>query len=245
MTTNQESSEKDYRHEILNSPSAQRNKDPIWNVLKDCLTSSSMNEDRQYRILEVAAGTGVHTLYFANKVVEEFSSASCTWYPTDPDDEARASITGRIQLHNDDDNNNSSKNRRLVIRTPQCLTLNQDGPIETTSDFLGNENQMDLMICINMIHISPWEATIGLFQLASKQLKAGGILYLYGPYKVCGKTAPTNMAFDNSLKSRDPSWGIRNLEDVIEVGKQHGFKFDKMVEMPVNNWSVLFVHDCK
>ena len=167
---------------ILNSPSAQRNKDPIWNVLKEyCLPTK---KDDSIHILEVAAGTGVHTMYFASKFAETLSSSSdIHWHPTDPDEAARASITGRIQ-----EGEKSTDN--LMIHSPICMTLNENGPIEEMTI----KDDMDLMICINMIHVAPWEATIGLMNLASKKLSSnGGKLCMYGPYKIKGKTADSNM----------------------------------------------------
>lgn len=219
---------------ILNSPSAQRNKDPIWNVLKEYCLPTKTNES--IHILEVAAGTGVHTMYFASQFAHSLSSFNNNihWYPTDPDETARASITGRIQKK---DEEITTETNNVIIHTPICMTLNENGPMEKMTI----KEDMDLMICINMIHVAPWEATIGLMKLASQKLSSnGGKLCMYGPYKIKGKTADSNLAFDASLKSRDPSWGIRDLENVIQVAEENGLTFERMVEMPVNNWCILF-----
>ena len=172
---------------ILNSPSAQRNKDPIWNVLKEYCLPTKTNES--IHILEVAAGTGVHTMYFASQFAHSLSSFNNNihWYPTDPDETARASITGRIQKK---DEEITTETNNVIIHTPICMTLNENGPMEK----MIIKEDMDLMICINMIHVAPWEATIGLMKLASQKLSSnGGKLCMYGPYKIKGKTADSNL----------------------------------------------------
>ncbi|WP_414712569.1 DUF938 domain-containing protein [Sphingobium sp.] len=94
---------------------------------------------------------------------------------------------------------------------------------------------------MNMIHISPWEATLGLLKGAGAILPPGGLFYLYGPYLRDGvDTAPSNVAFDASLKARDPRWGLRAMEDVIAAAQAQGLAFDLLVEMPANNLSLLF-----
>ena len=99
----------------------------------------------------------------------------------------------------------------------------------------------DAILCINMIHISPWKATVGLVEGASRTLPTGGVLFLYGPYRRAGHpTAPSNEEFDQDLKSRDPAWGLRTLEDVAALAARHGFAAPTVVEMPANNLSVIF-----
>jgi hypothetical protein len=92
-----------------------------------------------------------------------------------------------------------------------------------------------------MVHISPWAATEGLFAGAARLLAPGAPLYLYGPYRRAGvPTAPSNEAFDESLKARNPKWGLRHLEDVTALAEQAGFRFARLVEMPANNLSLVF-----
>ena len=92
-----------------------------------------------------------------------------------------------------------------------------------------------------MIHIAPWEACIGLLDGAGRILPEGGILYMYGPYKVGGKhTAPSNAQFDQSLRARDASWGIRNLDDVALEARRRGLHLIKTQQMPANNFSVIY-----
>ena len=102
----------------------------------------------------------------------------------------------------------------------------------------------DLVICINMIHISPWTATQGLMKGAAAILPRGGILFLYGPYlEADAPTAPSNLAFDQSLRSRDPAWGLRDLAEVTRLAAAHGLTRIARVEMPANNLSVVFRRD--
>ena len=99
----------------------------------------------------------------------------------------------------------------------------------------------DGIICINMIHISPWEATVGLIRGAAAILPPGSPLYLYGPYKREGfETAPSNQAFDQSLRDRNPNWGLRDLEAVVAIAHSAGFSEPVITEMPANNLSVVF-----
>ena len=100
----------------------------------------------------------------------------------------------------------------------------------------------DAVICINMIHIAPWDAAIGLVRGAAAVLPAGGQLYLYGPFRRNGRhTAPSNETFDRSLRDRDPAWGVRDLEDVIRLALLHGFSQPIVEEMPANNLSLIFI----
>jgi hypothetical protein len=97
------------------------------------------------------------------------------------------------------------------------------------------------VICINMIHIAPWTAAAGLMRGAAHVLSPGGVLYLYGPYRRDGRhTAPSNEAFDGSLRARNPSWGVRDLEAVVELAESHGFAPPVIDEMPANNLSLVF-----
>jgi hypothetical protein len=101
--------------------------------------------------------------------------------------------------------------------------------------------QADAILCINMIHIAPWVATIGLMAGAGRLLRAGAPLYLYGPYLRDGvDTAASNLAFDQSLKERDPDWGLRDLSAVTALAAEQGLHLDRVIEMPANNLSVIF-----
>jgi hypothetical protein len=99
----------------------------------------------------------------------------------------------------------------------------------------------DAILCINMIHIAPWQATLDLMKGAAQTLGDGGVLVLYGPYRRFGAhTAPSNQAFDADLRSRNPEWGIRDLEKVAAVASSHGLSLEEAVAMPANNFTVVF-----
>jgi hypothetical protein len=97
------------------------------------------------------------------------------------------------------------------------------------------------MLCINMVHISPWSATLGLLRGAGRLLAAGAPLVLYGPYRRDRMpTAPSNEAFDESLRARNPEWGLRRLEGVEAEARGHGLRLERVVEMPANNLTLVF-----
>lgn len=99
----------------------------------------------------------------------------------------------------------------------------------------------DAIVCVNMIHIAPWAAVCALFVGAARALPDGGVLYLYGPYRRGGAhTAESNAQFDAQLRRRNPAWGVRDLEAVVELGGASGLALDEVVEMPANNLSVVF-----
>ncbi len=165
--------------------------------------------------LEIASGTGEHVIHFAARFPD------LIWQPSDDDDDGLASIAA---WRADADLPNILPPIRLDASAP-------DWPVD----------EADAILCINMIHISPWAATIGLMAEAGRLLTAGGLLYLYGPYREAGvATAPSNEAFDRSLKARDPDWGLRHREDVTALAASNGLTFDRRVAMPANNLSLVF-----
>jgi len=236
----------------LDSPSAQRNKEPIWQILStkvipDLVETSHQKEDGPLRILEVAAGCGVHTEHFASNLLQQLDNSSASnsenlpflpfqWFPTDPDETSRSSI----QCYIDESFNGDVLGS--VVQPPMPLTLDADGIQQepTSSTLLSSDQKLDLIICINMIHISPWDATLGLFKLAGQSLSGNGVLYCYGPYKEGGTAVESNLNFDTNLKSRNPLWGVRDLEQVVDVAKKEGFVLTEKIEMPANNLSLLF-----
>jgi cyclopropane fatty-acyl-phospholipid synthase-like methyltransferase len=167
------------------------------------------------RVLEIASGTGEHAIWFAAEL------PGLDWQPSDADEEARASIaawTAHAGLAN--------------VRAPLALDVHQpDWGVDA----------LDAVVCINMIHISPWSATCALFDGVRRRLVDGGVLFLYGPYKRGGAhTAPSNEAFDQWLKSRDPDWGVRDMEAVVALGDAAGLTCERVVAMPANNFSLVF-----
>lgn len=211
------------------SPSAQRNKEPIWNFLSSEVLASPGNSN-EYRVLEVAAGAGVHTDYFAPKFAAALQVKSCIWYPSDPQQESLNSIQCYIK-----DGNLGS-----IAKPPIALTLDENGIVEKETATLLDGLELDLMICINMIHISPWEATVGLLKEASKRLSDTGSLYCYGPYRENGTAVESNLKFEEWLKSKDERYGVRDLEKVCSVAEENGLKLVKRFQMPANNLSLVF-----
>ncbi|MCW5750967.1 MAG: DUF938 domain-containing protein [Alphaproteobacteria bacterium] len=192
------------------APATLRNRASILAVLERILP-------RPASVIEIASGTGEHAAYFAGELGPEV-----TWWPSDCDEEALASIAahGRGQAN---------------LRLPALhLDMTQPGPVPAPC-------RPDAIVCINMIHIAPWSATLGLMRLAGAWLQAGGQLYLYGPFRVEGTPlAPSNDAFDRSLKARDPAWGLRLLGEVAKAAGDQRLDLAETIDMPANNLSVIF-----
>jgi hypothetical protein len=202
------------------APATERNREPILAVLQQVLPASGL-------ILEIASGTGEHASFFAPQLAPRY------WLPSDANADALASIRAWQQR-------TSSK----FLLSPIALEVSQsDWPqsVRESEIFLGVDAPLAAIANINMIHISPWAATLGLMAGAGALLPPGGILYLYGPYRQKGQhTAPSNEAFDEMLKARDPNWGVRHLEDVIAAANRHGLRCQEAIAMPANNLSVIF-----
>src|SRR5690606_28118146 len=112
--------------------------------------------------------------------------------------------------------------------------------LDVTAPLWPEVGSPNVVVCVNMIHISPWQATLSLFDGGARVLPEGGVLYLYGPYRRAGHpTAPSNEAFDASLRARDPAWGLRDLEDVIQAAAHRDLRLAEVTEMPANNLSVV------
>jgi Protein of unknown function (DUF938) len=211
------------------APATQRNREAILAVLQTVLPATGT-------VLEISSGTGEHAVFFAPRL------APRCWLPSDPDPIARASI-------------NAWRDHAPSDTLFPAIALNVCDPVWTVeqADFLAttflattigielNSQPIQAIVNINMIHIAPWEACLGLMAGAQRILPPGGILYLYGPFKQKGEhTAPSNAAFDQSLRSRDPSWGVRDLEAVIAVATEHNLSLLETHTMPANNLSVVF-----
>jgi len=166
-------------------------------------------------VLEVASGSGEHAVYFAQ------SLPALSWQPSDCDVEARASI---------------GAHRAAANRANLLAPLDLDAALPRWP-----VAHADALLCINMIHIAPWAAAQGLFAGARRILPVGGVVYLYGPYRIDGRhTAPSNGQFDAWLRSQNRAWGVRNLADVAELAADDGFVLIETVPMPANNLSVIF-----
>jgi len=167
-------------------------------------------------VLEIAAGAGEHALYNAAAL------PGLQWRPTDPDPDALASIAA-WRDHTGPPN---------LLAPLRLDAADPDGwPVD----------RAEAIVNINMIHISPWAATRGLMTGAGRVLPPGGMLFLYGPYFEAGApTAPSNLAFDLSLKARDPAWGLRRLDAVAALAAEHGLGLAERIAMPANNLSLIF-----
>jgi hypothetical protein len=165
-------------------------------------------------VLEVASGAGEHVVHLAGRF------AHLTWQPSDPDLSALASIAAYVEdagLPN--------------LRAPIALDAASSWPVQ----------RAQAILCINMVHISPWEATVGLFDNAARLLPPGAPLILYGPYRRADVlTAPSNEAFDESLRARDPAWGLRSVEEVRAEAERADLNLERLVEMPANNLILVF-----
>jgi SAM-dependent methyltransferase len=169
---------------------------------------------RQGLVLEIASGSGEHITHFAAAL------AGLQFQPSDPDAAARASIDAWVREL-------GLSNIRPAIALDAAA---EPWPLTNA----------DAVLCINMIHISPWPATVGLLRSAARIVPPGGLLYLYGPYRRGGQMVPSNQAFDESLRAQNPAWGIRDLEAVGALAADHGFAAPVIQEMPANNLSVMF-----
>lgn len=242
--------------DILESPSAERNKGPIYDqVLAPTvfprLVKNAINDSRdKINVLELAAGCGVHTTHFVSSFLSANKDLGIEWHPSDPDSEAVRSVDARAK-HADLEKYIVPANSWTLGKSggTACQDGNRDNGDAGASNgcsegdatiYSCHHDFFDLATCVNMIHIAPWEATLGLMECAGKVLRKGGLLVCYGPYKVGGTAVESNLNFDKALRSRNPEWGVRNLEDVIEVAKQEGLKFVQIIEMPANNLAVLF-----
>ncbi|MDZ7957721.1 MAG: DUF938 domain-containing protein [Aulosira sp. DedQUE10] len=207
---------KDARQE---APATQRNREPILEVLLQVLPASGT-------ILEIASGTGEHSVFFAPKLSPR------KWLPTDANPQLLPSISAWVE-HFGCDN----------IYPPQVLDVREPvWPVERgiVSQWL-HTSPIVAIVNINMIHISPWSACLGLMAGAGRILKAGGILYLYGPFKQGGEhTSQSNAAFDEYLRAQNPQWGVRNLDDVVAAASAEYFILKQTYQMPANNLSVVF-----
>ncbi|MEQ8750526.1 MAG: DUF938 domain-containing protein [Amphiplicatus sp.] len=195
----------------LHPPSAARNRDPIRDIFL-------AHMPRKGVILEVGSGTGEHAVHIAAAIPE------IRWLPGDPDSVSRASI---------------------AAWTDYLGLVNVDPPHTVDVAAAGWEAAfpaLDGVVSINMIHIAPFEAAKGLIAGAGSLLKPGGRLFLYGPFSRDGAhTAPSNEAFDASLKSRDARWGVRDLEqEIAPLAARSGLSLLKVADMPANNLSIIF-----
>ncbi len=168
-------------------------------------------------VLEIGSGSGEHACWFAPRIPR------LEWQPSDADPDKLASIAIW-----------ATEAEGGTIRPPLLL--------DATGDDWPIEGPIAAIICINMVHVAPWRACEGLLRGAGRLLPRGGLFYLYGPFRR-GETptAPSNEAFDKSLRAAKPSWGLRHLDDVVAIAVENGFELNEVVEMPASNLSAILV----
>ena len=195
---------------LRDAPATHRNREPILEVLARWLPESA-------RVLEIASGTGQHAAFFAEQL------PGLTWMPSDGDPDCQDAIAAW-----------TAESGRDNIAAPRVLDA-------SSADWAEGVESIDAIFNANMIHISPWRVGEGLFVGAGRALPAGGLLLLYGPFKIGGEhTAPSNAAFDESLRARDASWGVRDLETVIETADRAGLAHRESNDLPANNKLIVF-----
>jgi SAM-dependent methyltransferase len=167
------------------------------------------------RVLELASGTGEHAVAFAHALPH------VTWQPSDVDPEALASIE-------------AWRSEGGASNLLPALALDATSP-------RWDVGEVDAVVAINLVHIAPWRAAEGLFAGAARVLAAGGVLFLYGPYRFEGGfTAQSNAGFDASLRAQDPEWGVRDLRDLTRLAQESGLVREAVVPMPANNHCLVF-----
>lgn len=192
------------------SPAAERNKGPILEVLRRVLPAEGL-------VLEIASGSGQHVVHFADGLPH------LRFLPSDPSAEARESIAAHLA--------HAALSNVLL---PRALDVTSSGWEASIDEALA------AIVCINMIHIAPLEAMYGLFRGAAARLGPGAPLVLYGPYRFHGAfLAPSNEAFSRDLASRNPAWGVRDIDEVAEAAGSAGFTMEEPVAMPANNHVVV------
>ena len=201
----------------LDGAAYHRNFEPIRVVLQRFLG------DRVGHVLEIGSGTGQHIVGFAEAMPR------LTWWPTDPNLNHLKSIEAWRQHSG---TANVASPFALDVEHPEGL-LDGDGRPPTP---------LTAIVSINVIHIAPWSVCEGIMRLAGQSLMIGGLVFLYGPFKLAGKhTAPSNAAFDESLRRENPQWGVRDVDDVQRVAVECGLRLSDVVEMPANNLTLVFV----
>jgi SAM-dependent methyltransferase len=199
---------------LPHSPAADRNKQPILNVLQQVLPARGA-------ALEIASGTGQHVAFFAAAL------PLWTWQPTDADAQALPSIAAW-----------TSQSGLSNVRPPLLLDVMSPQWPSNGAPF---KLAFDAIYCANMLHISPWATCAALMQGCARYLAPNGVLVTYGPYlEQDVPTSPGNAAFDISLRERNPQWGLRQLSDVTEEAERAGLSLRERHAMPANNLLLVF-----
>jgi Protein of unknown function (DUF938) len=200
--------------DLPNSPAAERNKQPILDTLRRILPARGT-------VLEIASGTGQHAVWFGAGL------RSLIWQPTDADPAALAGIGGWIH-----------EAGLTNVRAPLLLDVTAPRWPSHGTQF---SEPFDAVYCANMVHIAPWPCCTALMQGSARHLALDGLLVLYGPFFEEGAApAPGNVAFDESLRQRNPQWGVRRLADVVTQANNAGLRLQARHQMPANNLVLVF-----
>lgn len=199
----------------LDAPAFQRNHKPIWSVMTRFLA------DKSGDALEIGSGTGQHVMAFARE------APAIVWWPSDLNELHLRSIGAWRSFARLDN-----------VRAPTRMDVVEWGEGATVPDMPA---QFLAIVCINVLHIAPWEAAEGLLRGAARSLQADGHLFVYGPFMRDGQhTASSNAVFDASLRAKDPSWGVRDTDDLATLAEGVGMRLTEIVEMPTNNLLLVF-----
>lgn len=196
-------------------PAAERNKDPILSVLKRYIQRGTNQS-----FLEISSGSGQHVSHFAPHFPH------VTFYPSEYEPRLLESIAAHANGYSN-------------IKSPMKIDVTEDFRLWGNGTF--KPNSVEYMYNANMMHISPYACTIGLFNNAGKLLKPDGLLITYGPYAFDGQITPySNVSFDRSLKSQDPNWGLRDVRDLKKLAGENDIKLIEIVDMPANNKTIIW-----
>ncbi|XP_058794132.1 methyltransferase-like 26 isoform X2 [Phymastichus coffea] len=196
-------------------PAADRNKEPILSVLHQYIRRGS-----EQRLLEISSGSGQHVAHFAPYFPQ------VTFYPSECEPHLLESIAAHAHgLSN--------------VAEPVHIDITTD--YRTWPGDIFRENSFDYIYSANLMHIAPFRCSEGLFRNAGQILKSDGILFTYGPYAVSGKLWPeSNVRFDQNLKSQNPEWGVRDIEDLKKLAAMNGIQLFETIEMPANNKTLIW-----
>jgi hypothetical protein len=200
----------------LDAPAFHRNHEAIWSAISGFLSEQMGN------VLELGSGTGQHAVTFARR------TPRLIWWPSDIYKSHLDSIAAWRQHEG-----------LANVRAPQRIDLTDPGWRWTAEGEAGGD--LAAMLCFNVVHISPWIVAQNLIAGAGRYLRAGGRLFLYGPFKRDGvHTAPSNAEFDASLRAQNPDWGVRDVSDLNALAQDNGLRLSETVPMPANNLVLVF-----
>jgi hypothetical protein len=203
---------------MIKSPAVERNKKYIGDVLSNLVINQ--RHERRVNVFEVASGSGEHALYFNTLI------PNLCYQPSDPSLEAVDSI----EMY-------TSELRDRVLK-PVVFNIMDYEQLRLPTEM--EDSGVDIVVCINMIHISPFECTRSLFKSSDKFGNAGVKILTYGPYRVNGLMVQSNLEFDSSLRTRNPAWGVRDVAEVEEAAHLSGFVLRESIAMPANNLCLIF-----